>query len=179
MKVNPKEKITIKVESLKFLSDLDLADLCNITEQAIKAGGGFGWLKPPPRGILNKYWKGLLLVQNRILIVGRLNGAIAGTLQLDLQPHNNEAQKNIIKIASHFVAPWARGYGLAKNIIDYAESVSKENEATCLQLDIRETQEAAIHLFKSKGFKQWGENPNYAFVEGQTIKGLYFYKNIK
>ena len=176
---NPKEKITIKVEKLKTLSSIDLADLCNITEQAIKAGGGFGWLKTPPRETLNKYWNGLLLVQNRILIVGRLNGAIAGTLQLELHPLNNEAQKNIVKIASHFVAPWARGYGLAKKIIDQAEIISKENEASCLQFDIRGTQEAAIQLFKSKGYKQWGENPNYAFVDGHTIKGLYFYKNIK
>ena len=179
MKANPKEKISIKVENLKKLSSIDLADLCNITEQAIKAGGGFGWLKTPPRETLNKYWKGLLLVQNRILIVGRLNDAIAGTLQLELQPLNNEAQKTIIKIASHFVAPWARGYGLAKKIIDQAEVIAKQNEATCLQLDIRETQEAAIYLFKSKGYKQWGDNPNYAYVGGKTIKGLYFYKNIK
>ena len=179
MNANPKEKITIKVEKLLSLSDLDLADLCNITEQAIKAGGGFGWLKTPPRETLNKYWKGVLLIQNRALIVGRLNDVIAGTLQLELQPHNNEAQKNIIKIASHFVAPWARGYGLAKNIIDYGEIIARENEGSCLQLDIRETQEAAIHLFKSKGYEQWGENPNYAFVDGKTIKGLYFFKNIK
>tara|TARA_B110000438_G_scaffold302880_1_gene362095 strand:- start:2057 stop:2596 length:540 start_codon:yes stop_codon:yes gene_type:complete len=179
MTVSLKEKITIKVEVLKSISDLDLADLCNITEQAIKAGGGFGWLQSPPRETLNKYWNGLVVVQNRIVIVGRLNNAIAGTLQLCLQPPNNEAQKNIINIASHFVAPWARGYGLAKNMIDYSELISKENNAFCIQLDIRETQEAAIQLFKSKGYKQWGANPNYASVDGKTIQGLYFYKNIK
>ena len=174
-----KEKISIKVETLKILSDLDLADLCNITEQAIKAGGGFGWLKAPPRDTLKKYWKGLVLIESRILIVGRLNGANAGTLQLELQPSNNEAQKKRSKVASYFVAPWARGYGLAKNIIDLAEIIAKENEASCIQLDIRETQEAAIHLFKSKGYENWGKNPNYAFVDGKTIRGLYFYKNIK
>ena len=178
MNINSKEKITIKVEILKYISDLDLADLCNITEQAIKAGGGFGWLKSPPREKLNKYWKGLVIVQNRILIVGRLNNAIAGTLQLGLHPSNNEAQKHIINIASHFVAPWARGYGLAKNMIDYAESVGKENNASCFQLDIRETQDAAIQLFKSKGYILWGQNPNYASANGKIIQGLYFYKNI-
>jgi len=178
MTLNAKTKITIKVETLKSISDLDLADLCNITEQAINAGGGFGWLKVPPREILNKYWKGLIVVQNRILIVGRLNEAIAGTLQLSLYPPNNEAQKKIINISSHFVAPWARGYGLAKNMIDHAELIAKRNGASCVQLDIRETQEAAIHLFKSKGYIQWGENPNYAFVNEQKIKGLYFYKVI-
>ena len=178
MKANLKKKITIKVEILKSISDIDLADLCNITEQAIKAGGGFGWLKPPPRETLNKYWKGLVVVQHRILIVGRLNNAIAGTLQLGLQPPNNEAQKNITNITSHFVAPWARGHGLAKNMIDYSELVAKENGASCVQLDIRETQDAAIQLFKSKGYEQWGENPNYAGVDGKVIKGFYFYKNI-
>ena len=178
MTANPKENISIKVEILKSLSDIDLADICNITEQAIVAGGGFGWLKTPPREKLNQYWKGLVVVHNRILIVGRLNNVIAGTLQLALQPQNNEAQKEIINISSHFVAPWARGHGLAKNMIDYAEETAKDRGATCVQLDIRETQEAAIQLFKSKGYKEWGQNPNYASVEGNIIKGLYFYKII-
>ena len=179
MRANPKEKITTKVEILKKISDLDLADLCNISEQAINAGGGFGWLKVPPRDTLNKYWKGSVIVQNKILIVGRLNDAIAGTLQLVFHPHNNEAQKNNININSHFVAPWARGYGLAKKMIDQAEIVAKKNGAKCVHLDIRETQEAAIQLFKSKGYVKWGENPNYAFIHGKVIKGLYFYKNIQ
>ena len=167
MTAKPKENINIKVEILKKISDLDLADLCNITEQAINAGGGFGWLKVPQRDTLKKYWKGLIVVQNRILIAGRLNNAIAGALQIGLQPPNNEAQKNIININSHFVAPWARGYGLAKKMIDHAEKISKEKGASCIQLDIRETQEAGIQLFISKGYKKWGENPNYALVGEQ------------
>lgn len=178
MTASLKEKFIIKTEVLKSISDIDLADLCNITEQAISAGGGFGWLTVPPRETLNKYWKGLIIVQNRILIVGRLNNVIAGALQIGLQPLNNEAQKDITNINSHFVAPWARGYGLAKDMIDHAENIAKENGASCVQLDIRETQEAAIQLFKSKGYDQWGQNPNYAFVDGKIIKGLYFYKNI-
>ena len=76
------------------------------------------------------------------------------------------------------MAPWATGHGLAKNIIDYAENTAKEKGASCIQLDIRETQEAAIQLFKSKGYEQWGTNPSYAQIEGNIIKGLYFYKNI-
>ena len=173
-----KENMNIAVDSLKKISETDLADLCNITEQAIKAGGGFGWLTIPPIETLKKYWNGLILIKSNILIVGRLNGTIAGASQISFYPPNNEAQKNISKIQSHFVAPWARGYGLAKNMIDHAEKVAKENECSCLQLSIRETQEAAIQLFKSKGYNQWGENPNYALVDGVIIKGLYFLKNI-
>ena len=178
MSILLKESIKINVENLKKISDLDLADLCNITEQAIHAGGGFGWLSVPPRNILKKYWNGLVLINFKKLLVGRLNGVIAGALQLSFQPLNNEAQKNIANIQSHFVAPWARGYGLAKAMVDFAINSSKEKNVKCLQLDIRETQQAAIHFFKSKGFIQWGENPYYSFVNGKFIKGLYFYKNI-
>ena len=42
MSTQLKEKINISVDSIETLTDVDLADLCNITEQAIKAGGGFG-----------------------------------------------------------------------------------------------------------------------------------------
>ena len=156
-----------------------MADLCNITEQAINAGGGFGWLKVPPREILNKYWKGVVLIQNKKLIVGRLSSAIAGTLQIMYQASNNEAQQDIVNITSHFVAPWGRGYGLAKAMIDKAESLAKENGINHIQLDVRESQEAAIQLFKSKGYKIWGTNPNYAQVGGKNIRGLYFSKKIK
>ena len=178
MTILPKEKINISVDSLETISNTDLADLCYNTEQAIKAGGGFGWITVPPREVLKKYWNGMLLVNTNILIVGRLNGDIAGSLQLSFYPPNNEAQKTIAKIQSHFVAPWARGYGLAKTMIDYAIVKSKENNKQSIQLDIRETQTAAIKLFESKGFIKWGENPAYAFVNGSSIKGYYYYKNI-
>ena len=179
MKAETQKKINISVDLLSLINDVDLADICNITEQAIKAGGGFGWLKVPPRDILNKYWKGILLVKNRKLIVGRLNNGIAGTLQLMFNPSNNEVQQHICNITSHFVAPWARGHGLAKAMIDKAEAISKENGSSYVQLDVRETQKAAIQLIKSKGYRQWGTNPNYAIVDGNNIKGFYFLKKLK
>ncbi len=178
MKSLAKENMNIVVESLNTISETDLADLCNITEQAIKAGGGFGWLTIPHIEVLKKYWNGLVLIKSNILIVGRLNGSIAGASQISFNPPNNEAQKNISKIQSHFVAPWARGYGLAKAMIDLAIEISKENNTKSIQLDIRETQSAAIKLFENKGFSKWGENPSYAFINGNKIKGLYYYKDL-
>ena len=178
MTILAKEKTNISVDTLKKISNTDLADLCYNTEQAIKAGGGFGWIAVPPRNILKKHWNSMLLVNTNTLIVGRLNGDIAGSMQLSFYPPNNEAQKTIAKIKSHFVAPWARGYGLAKAMIDYAIVKSKENNKINIQLDIRETQTAAIQLFESKGFIRWGENPTYAFVNGNPIKGYYYYRSI-
>ena len=64
-------------------------------------------------------------------------------------------------------------------MIDKAEIISKESGCSCVQLDVRETQKAAIQLIQSKGYIQWGINPNYAIVDGNNIKGFYFLKKLK
>ncbi len=173
-----KEKINISVDVLSKLSEVDLADLCNITEQAISAGGGFGWLRVPTREILNQYWNKINEDSLTKLIVGRLNGVIAGTLQLSYEAPNIESRKNIAQIKRHFVAPWARGYGLAKSMIDFSEQKAKEDNIKSIQLAVRETQDAAVQLFSSKEYNIWGENPYYAFINGSFVKGIYFYKNL-
>ena len=178
MSTQLKEKINISVETIAKLSEVDLADLCNITEQAINAGGGFGWLRVPTREILNNYWKKIIDENFSNLIVGRLNGVIAGTLQLSYEAPNIESRKNIAQIKRQFVAPWARGYGLAKSMIDFSETKAKENNIKSIQLAVRETQDAAIQLFSGKDYKVWGENPYYAFINGSFVKGIYFFKNL-
>src|SRR5204863_80702 len=99
----------VKVERLTRYSGTDLDDLCEATESAIVEGGGFGWLKAPPRQVLENYWKGVLLVPERRLVVGRLDGVIAGSVQLSRAPRNNEAQALSRTITGAFVAPWVRG----------------------------------------------------------------------
>ena len=178
MSIQLKEKISISVDLLDGLSEVDLADLCNITEQEISAGGGFGWIRVPTREVLNKYWKKITDDNLNNLIVGRLNGVIAGTIQLSYEAPNIESRKNIAQIKRQFVAPWARGYGLAKSMIDFSEQKAKEENIKSIQLSVRETQDAAIQLFTSKEYKIWGENPFYAFINGSFVKGIYFYKNL-
>ena len=54
MTISAKEKTQISVDVLEKISNTDLADLCYNTEQAVKAGGGFGWITVPPRDVLKK-----------------------------------------------------------------------------------------------------------------------------
>src|SRR5262245_27306943 len=83
---------TVSVDRLTALPRADLDNLCEAAEGAILAGGGFGWLKPPQRRILEAYWRGVLLIPERTVFVGRLDGVIAGSAQLVRPPRNNEAQ---------------------------------------------------------------------------------------
>jgi len=169
----------IAVERLEKFQGTDLADLCDATETAILAGGGFGWLKPPPRTNLERYWQGVLLVPERKLFVGRLDGTIAGSAQLVRPPRNNEAQATIATLTTAFVAPWARGHGLARALTVAVEEAARADGFYFLALDVRATQDAAIQLYESLGFERWGENPNYAMVEGKRVAGYYYSKALR
>jgi ribosomal protein S18 acetylase RimI-like enzyme len=166
------------VEHLTQYSGTDLDDLCEATESAIVEGGGFGWLKPPPRRILENYWRGMLLVPERRLVVGRLDGVIAGSAQLSRAPRNNEAQAFAGTITAAFVAPWARGHGLGRGMIGEIERLAREMGLVVLNLDLRDTQRAAIGLYESMGYHRWGTHPVYASVEGRVVPGHYYYKRL-
>ena len=48
-----------------------------------------------------------------------------------------------------------------------------------LNLDVRETQDAAIRLYESLGFERWGVHPDYAFVRGQPVRGFFYSKRLR
>jgi RimJ/RimL family protein N-acetyltransferase len=168
----------LAIERLTQYSGTDLDDLCEATEAAIDEGGGFGWLKPPPRQVLENYWKGVLLVPERRLVVGRLDGVIAGSAQLSRAPRNNEAQAFAGTLTGAFVAPWARGHGLGRGIVIEIERLARELGLAVLNLDLRDTQGPAIRLYERLGYIRWGTHPVYARVEGRIVPGHYYYKRL-
>ena len=172
------DKPAISVELLKSFTKPDLADICDAADAAIEAGGGFGWVRPPPRHVFESYWKGVLLVPERQLFVGRLDGTIAASAQMARPARNNEAQAFSATLMTSFVAPWARGHGLAKLVTLAVEEAARESGAHLINLDIRETQTAAIQLYETLGYTRWGVHPHYAKVDGKLVRGFYYYKFI-
>lgn len=169
----------VTVEQVDSLSDHDLAELCDAAEVAILDGGGFGWLTPPPREAMERFWRGVLVVPERSLIIGRLDGRIGGSAQLVRAPRNNEAQAAIASITTNFVAPWARGHGMARDLTVACEDTARAKGFRFINLDVRETQEAAIQLYESLDYERWGANPNYAFVNGRAVSGFYYTKRLR
>jgi ribosomal protein S18 acetylase RimI-like enzyme len=156
----------------------DLNDLCDATEAAIREGGGFGWLKVPARDALERYWKGVLVVPERRLFVARLDGVICGSAQIVRPPKNNEAQGHSANLTTTFIAPWARGHGLSKLLTTTLLDAAKASGVRVVNLDVRETQQAAVALYRSLGFVEFGQHPYYALVEDKFVKGLYFTKDL-
>ncbi|MEE2996046.1 MAG: GNAT family N-acetyltransferase [Pseudomonadota bacterium] len=167
------------IEPLEEVSDEDLEDLCDAAESAILDGGGFGWLKPPPRVVLGRYFRGVALVPERHLFVGRLDNRVAAAIQLQEPPRNNEAHSHAATLTTLFVAPWARGHSIGPRLIESVESRARELGYLRLNFDVRATQTDAVRLFENLGFELWGTNPAYALVDGDLIPGHYYSKQLR
>ncbi len=170
---------TIAVDRLSSLSDDDMQALCEAADAAILDGGGFGWVHSPGRQALERYYRGLLLVPERILFVGRLNGVIVGAAQLVRPARNMEAQSLAATLAHSYGAPYARGHGIARQLTVKAEECARALGFQVLNLDVRETQTIAIRMYERLGFECWGSHPCYARVDGRVIAGHFYYKRLQ
>jgi len=167
---------SLAVERAAAFNDDDLAALCEAADAAIIDGGGFGWVNPPGRIALKRYFKGLLLVPERSLYLARLDGVIVGSAQLVRPPRNNEAQAFAATLMHAFIVPYARGHGLARLLTERVEEGARALGYQVLNLDVRETQTAAIAMYESLGYIRWGIHPAYARVAGRTVRGIYYFK---
>ena len=166
------------IERLSAFRGPDLHDLCDAADAAILDGGGFGWLKPPPRHVMETFWKGVLVVPERELFAARLDRTIAGSAQLVRPPRNNEAQGYVGQLTMSFVAPWARGHGLARSLTLAIEEAARDAGLRVLNLDVRETQDAAIRLYESLGYRRWGTHPHYAWIDDHWVAGYFYHKDL-
>ena len=169
----------IKVEPVTQFKTADLEDLCQATEDAIRDGIGFNWVNPPSRDVLETFWRGVLVVPERVLLGGRIDGTLAASIQLLKPGPSKQTTAFCIQISNHFVAPWARGHGLAKALLVAAENEAQNSGFSVINLHVRATQEAALKLYHESGYTRWGIMPYYEMVGDTMIAGHYFYKNIK
>jgi ribosomal protein S18 acetylase RimI-like enzyme len=175
---DPTLKTRIEVELATALNKRDLGDLCEAAAAAIVDGAGFGWVRPPQREAFERYWRGVLIVPERKLFVARLDQVVAGSIQLVSPPRQKEAWAHACMVDTHFVAPWARGHGLARALLEAAIAEAKAVGFEVMNLSVRETQGVAISLYEAVGFERWGRYPRYAKVGGALIAGLYYWKDL-
>jgi ribosomal protein S18 acetylase RimI-like enzyme len=168
----------LSVETIEQLTERDIHELSDAAEAAILSGGGFGWLSPPPKSVMEDYWRGVQMIPDRHLILARLDKVIAGSCQIVRPPKNNEAQNFACQLTTFFVAPWARGHGLAQMIVAEAEALAKSEGFAMINLDVRATQDRAIQSFEARNFKRYATNEYYAKVDGDYVPGYYYHKEL-
>jgi ribosomal protein S18 acetylase RimI-like enzyme len=168
----------VNIEIADAISPADLNDLCDATEAAIEAGDAFGWVKVPDRSILERYWRGVQMIPERHILLARVDGVVCGATQISVPTRHNQAQAFSVSLIRTFIAPYVRNLGAGRRLVSTAEKLALEMGYKVVQLDVRETQEAAIHLYESMGYVRWGANPAYAMINNRMIKGFYYSKNI-
>jgi GNAT superfamily N-acetyltransferase len=171
--------MAIDVRKMVDMSAADLVDLSQATEDAISDGIGFNWVSPPTQDVMESYWRGVMVVPERILFCGWLDGTIASAVQLVKPGRTKETTSFTAMIEGHFVAPWARGHGLARGVLEAAEREASVQGFSVLRLHVRETQDAAIRLYQENGYIRWGILPYHEIVNGQMIAGHHFYKRLQ
>ena len=176
MEINPPLIPNARIDEIEAFVGADLADLCDITADAIIDGEGFLWVDVPRAKLLENYWNGVLLVPERSLFVARLDGRIVGSAQLFHPSVNNESGAFGAQITTFFITPRARGNGLARNLMARLIEAAEAHNYTTLDLDVRADRAAAIALFEACGFNCWGVRPRYARVRGKYFAGRYYTK---
>jgi len=171
--------MTTRVERMTEFRHADLTELVQATEDAIREGIGFNWVVPPGKDILETYWKGVLVVPDRVLFVGRLDGTLAASIQLVKPGISKETSSFAASLDAHFVAPWARGHGIAKMLLEAAEREARNQGFSVLKLSVRDTQERALKVYEESGYTCWGILPTYEFVNAKMIAGRFYYKNLE
>jgi ribosomal protein S18 acetylase RimI-like enzyme len=171
--------MSVRVERITEFRHADLTEIVQATEDAIREGIGFNWVLPPGKDVLETYWKGVLVVPERVLYVGRLDGVLAASVQLLKPGPSKETSSFAAGIEAHFVAPWARGHGLAKMLLESVEREARSQGFSVLKLSVRETQEAAIKLYEESNYIHWGTLPYYEFESAKMIAGKFYYKNLE
>jgi ribosomal protein S18 acetylase RimI-like enzyme len=166
----------LAIEIATRIEEHDLQDLCEATNAAILEGGGFGWVQAQDRAVLARHFRGVLMVPDRTLFLARLDGNVVGSAQLVRPPRNNEAQAFAAQLTHAYIAPYARGFGLARKLVERVEEHAAALGFRVLNLDVRETQVRAIALFEQLGYVRWGTHPAYARVDGRTVAGHHYYK---
>jgi ribosomal protein S18 acetylase RimI-like enzyme len=172
----------IEAQTIVTLNALELEDLCDATIATMQETSGFTIgtqsIDPIEKAKIMSYWEGVLLIPERILIVGRFDGAIAGSVQVIIPSPNNHTSKFACSIDNHFVAPWARGHGLSNLLLECAEEEAKKRSLSVIKLSVRETRTAAIRVFEKRGYIKWGVLPKYEFDKGKVVAGYFYYKEL-
>lgn len=167
------------VEKRTALSDSELGELVTAVEDAIRDGIGFNWIAPPMRETLESYARGVLMVPSRTLFIGKLDGTIASAIQLVRPSKTKETSAFAASVEAHFVAPWARGHGLAPMLLEAAEREAAKEGFSVMNISVRETQERALQVYRESGYTEWGVMPYYEYVNASMVSGHFFYKKLE
>jgi ribosomal protein S18 acetylase RimI-like enzyme len=136
--------------------------LIALLRDVVDDGGSVGFLPPLSLDEAREYWEGVAVaVQGggRLLWVAREDGALLGTVQLDLEKRANGSHRaELIKLMVHTSA---RRRGVGRALMRAAQDEARRRGRRTLVLDTRQGDPSEA-LYRSLGWSLAGAIPQYA-----------------
>lgn len=113
--------------------------------------------------------------KDSVMLVAKENGKIIGSASLSCLPrrmkHRGEFSVSVLKEC------WNRGIGryLTEKIIDFA----CKNNFSVIDLQVRNDNAAAIHLYEKIGFVKLGTHPSFFEIDNEAVPVDYMYLRIE
>lgn len=153
--------------------------LAQILMDCVAAGASVSYLHPLSREKSRAYWKHVsteVARGHRVLLGAWLDGALAGTVQIDLDtPENQPHRAEITKL---LVDPGLRGNGVGEALMRRAEQAAQRLGRRLLTLDTR-AGDGAEALYRRLGWNEGGRIPGYALdAAGRAHDTLFFWKQV-
>lgn len=140
----------------------EMAGFAELLHACVEDGASVSFILPFTMGESEAFWRGKVLPALRegglVLLVARMGGRIAGSVQLDHdtppnQPHRAEVRKLLVH-------PQFRRRGLAKALMLALERVAQKKRRSLLTLDTR-TGDKAEPLYAALGYRTVGVIPDF------------------
>jgi GNAT superfamily N-acetyltransferase len=152
--------------------------LSDILIACVAGGAGVSFLPPLAPETARAFWKRAtteVAAGNQILLCGWADGTLSGTVTLHIgtppnAPHRAEVQKLLVH-------PEARRHGLARSLMQRAETEAARMGRSLLTLDTR-AGHAAEYLYRDMGWQEAGCIPGYALTaDGTPGDTVFFWKH--
>jgi GNAT superfamily N-acetyltransferase len=153
--------------------------LCEILRDSVDGGASVGFLPPLAPAEASAYWDGViagLAAGSRALLVARADGAMVGTVQLELpgKPnarHRAEVQKLLVHGA-------ARRRGVGAALMAAVAELALGLGRTLLVLDTLAGDDGE-RLYRRVGYREAGRIPGYAIgADGGHYATVLFYRDL-
>jgi GNAT superfamily N-acetyltransferase len=167
----PRPRNSLKCRQLIVLG------LVALLRDTVNGGAAVGFLPPLDEDEATAYWQDVIAALRtpyRLLFVAEEQGAIIGTVQLDLSSRTNGLHR--AEVAKMMVHSAHRRRGIARALMQSMEEVARAIGRTTLVLDTREG-EPSEALYTSLGYTRAGVIPRYArSADGSLHTTVLFYK---
>jgi ribosomal protein S18 acetylase RimI-like enzyme len=131
---------------------------------------------PDEENFTDEHWQEKLKEPNDFKIFAEDNGKLVAKMEVEWDMRKKI--KHNAEIYGVYINPEYRGQGLGKLLMDEVEKVAKEHGITRLWLDVVVTQEAAMKLYRTSGFREIGRTEKSIQVDNTYYDKLLMEKLI-